>query len=138
MMRRFYTGLLFFGASFGTHAAETHKHAHAAKNAPVAMHYTQYVPEDHVHNSVVYADFKPADPLFSAPQSATTDRSAAALTQSQKNLVNILSALHYQRLSLQNEQLKLSFGSDSAVMETEHLKVAVQSDSTSITWHKTF
>jgi hypothetical protein len=138
MMRRFYTGLLFFGASFGAHAAETHKHSHAAKHAPAAMHYTQYVPEAHVHNSVVYTDFKSEDAAFSAPQLATSDRSAATLTQSQKNLVNVLSALHYQRLSLQNEQLKLSFGSDSAVMETKHLKVAVQSDSTSVTWHKTF
>ena len=135
-MRRFYTGLLFFGASFGTHAAETHKHSHAAKHAPVAMHYKQHVPEEDVHNSVVYYDFKPDD--VSAPPLAITDDSAAALTQSQKNLVNVLSALHYQRLSLQNEQLKLSVSPGSAVMETEHLKVAVQSDSTSVTWHKTF
>lgn len=137
-MRRLYTGLLFFGASFGAHAAESHKHSHAAKHAPVAMHYTQYVPEAHVHNSVVYYDFKPADPVFSASQSATADRSAAALTQGQKNLVNVLSALHDQRLSLQNEQMKLSLRPGSAVMETEHLKVAVQADSTSVTWHKTF
>jgi len=137
-MRRFYTGLLFFGASIGTHAAETHKHSHAAKHAPVAMHYTQYVPEAHVHNSVVYSNFKPADSDFAAPQLATSDRSSAALTQVQKNLVNVLSALHDQRLSLQNEQMKLSLRPGSAVMETEHLKVAVQSDSTSVTWHKTF
>ncbi|MDD5470910.1 MAG: hypothetical protein PHP05_03195 [Sideroxydans sp.] len=138
MMRNFYTGLLFFGASFGAHAAEIHKHSHAAKHAPVAMHYTQYVPEKHVHNSVVYSDFKSTDPVFSAPQLATSELSSAALTQSQKNLVNVLNALFYQRMSMQNEQMKLSVRPDAAVMETEHLKVAVQSDSTSVTWHKTF
>lgn len=137
-MRRFYTGLLFFGASLGAHAAETHKHSHAAKHATVAMHYTYHVPEAHEHNSVVYSDFKSDNSVFSAPRLATSDHSAAALTQSQKKLVNVLSALHFQRMSLQNEQLKLSFSPDSAVMETEHLKVAVQSDSTSVTWHKTF
>ncbi|MBU0689691.1 MAG: hypothetical protein KJ850_00840 [Gammaproteobacteria bacterium] len=137
-MRRFYTGLLFFGASFGTHAVETHKHSHAAKHAPVAMHYTQHVPETHEHNSVVYSDFKADNSKFSAPQLATTDRYTAALTRSQKNLVNVLSALHFQRMSLQNAQMKLSLSPGSAVMETEHLKVAVQSDSTSVTWNKTF
>ena len=137
-MRRFYTGLLFFGASFGAHAAETHKHSHAAKHAPAAMHYTQYVPEEHVHDSVVYSDFKSGNSVFSAPRPATANQSAAALTQSQKNLINVLSALQLQRVSLQNEQMKLSFRPGSAVMETEHLKVAVQSDSTSVTWHKTF
>lgn len=137
-MRRFYTGLLFFGASFGAHAAETHKHMHAAKHAPVAMHYTQHVPQEHVHNSVVYSDFKAENSKFSAPQLAASDREAATLTQSQKNLVNVLSALHFQRMSMQNEQMKLSLSPGSAVMETEHLKVAVQSDSTSVSWHKTF
>lgn len=137
-MRHFYTGLLFFGASFGAHAAETHKHSHAARHAPVAMHYTQHMPEEHVHNSVVYSDFKAGNSNFSAPQLATAERSVATLTQSQKNLVNVLSALHFQRMSMHNEQMKLSFSPGSAVMETEHLKVAVRSDTTSVSWHETF
>lgn len=137
-MRRFYTGLLFFGASFGTHAAETHKHSHAAKHAPVAMHYTQYVPEAHVHNSVVYVDFKTGKTDISAPQSPASGGAPGALTQSQQNLVNVLNALFRQRMSVQNEQMKISLRPDSAVMETEHLKVAVQSDSTSVSWHKSF
>ncbi len=137
-MRRIYTGLLFFWASFGSHAAEANKHFHTAKHAPVAMHYTLYVPEDHELKSAVHSDFKPVDPDFSAPQLATSDLSFAELTQSQQNLVNVLSALHLKRMSLQNEQMKLSFRPGSAVMETEHLKVAVQSDSASVTWHKTF
>lgn len=138
MMRRFYTGLLFFGASFGAHAAEAQKHSHAAKRAPVAMHYTQYVPGDHVHNSVVYSDFKPHESAVYVPRLSASSHSSAELTQSQRNLVNVLSALHHHRLNLQNQRLKLSLGSDSAVMEAGHLKVAVQSDSTSVTWHKTF
>ncbi|MHB1117291.1 hypothetical protein [Sideroxydans sp.] len=137
-MRRFYTGLLFFGASFAAHAAETHKHSHAAKHAPVAMHYTHYVPEEHAHNSVVFSDVKSGDTNFSAPRLAASSQSVAALTQSQKNLVNVLSALHQQRLNLQNEQMKLSLQPGAAVMETEHLKVAVQSDSSSVSWHTTF
>lgn len=137
-MRRFYTGLLFFGASFGAHAAETHKHSHATKHAPVAMHYTYHAPENHEHNSVVYSDFKSEDSKFSAPRSATSEYSAVELTQSQRDLVNVLTALHDQRMSLQNKQMKLSLSPGSAVMETEHLKVAVQSDSTSVSWHKTF
>jgi hypothetical protein len=136
-MRRFYTGLLFFGASFGAHAAETHKHSHAAKHAPAAMHYTQYMPEAHVHNSVVYSDFKSDASVFTAPRPAVADSSAAP-TQSQQKLVDVLSALRYQRMSLQNEQMKLSVSPGAAVMETEHLQVAVRSDSTSISWHKTF
>ena len=137
-MRRFYTGLLFFGASFGAHAAETHKHSHAAKHAPAAMHYTQYVPDTHASDSVLYSEFRSDASLFAAPRSAAADQSSAALTQSQKNLVNVLSALRYQRMSLQNEQMKLSVSPGAAVMETEHLQVAVRSDSTSISWHKTF
>jgi hypothetical protein len=138
MMRRFYTGLLFFGASFGAHAAEAYKHSHAAKHAPVAMHYTLYVPEDHELKSAEYSDFKSDGSDVSAPQLADSDRSLAALTQSQQNLVNVLSALHLKRVSLQNEQMKLSFSPGSTVMETENLKVAVQSDSAAVTWHKTF
>ncbi len=137
-MRRFYTGLLFFGASFGAHAAETHKHSHAAKHAPSAMHYTHYVPEEHEHNSVVYSDFKPSKSVAYAPQLATSANSTTPLTQSQKKLVNALNALLHQKLIVHNEQMQLSFQADAAVMETEHLKVAVQSDSTSVTWHKSF
>lgn len=137
-MRRFYTGLLFFGASIGAHAAETHKHSHAAKTAPAAMHYTQYAPDEHEHNSVVYSDFKSGKPEILASQLTASDRSTAALTQSQKNLVNVLNALFKQKMVLQNEQMQLSLQPGAAVMESGHLKVAVQSDSTSITWHKTF
>lgn len=137
-MRHFYTGLLFFGASIGAHAAEVHKHSHTAKQAPAAMHYTHYVPETHPHNSVVYSDFKPAKSGVHAPQLATSDYSATELSQSQRDLVNVLSALHQQRMVLQNEQLKLSFRPGTAEIESGHVKVAVHSDSTSVTWHKTF
>jgi hypothetical protein len=137
-MRRFYTGLLFFGASFGTHAAEAYKHSYAAKHAHVAMHYTPYVPEDHEIKSGVHFDFKSDGPDISTPQLTASDLSFAALTQSQQNLVNVLSALHLKRMSLQNEQMKLSVRPGTAVMETEHLKVAVKSDSASVVWHKTF
>ena len=137
-MRRFYTGLLFFGASFAAHAAETHKHSHAAKHAPAAMHYTHYVAEEHQHNSVVYSDFNSGTSGVRAPQSDNADHSVAALNQSQKNLVNVLNALFHQRMSMQNEQMKLSLRPGAAVMETEHLQVAVQSDSTSVSWHKSF
>ena len=137
-MRRFYTGLLFFGASLAAHAAEAHKHSLAAKHSHVAMHYTPYVPEDHEIKSGVHFDFKSDGPDISTPQLTASDLSFAALTQSQQNLVNVLSALHLKRMILQNEQMKLSFRPGSAVMETEHLKVAVQSDSAAVTWHKTF
>jgi len=137
-MRHFYTGLLFFGASIGAHAAEIHKHSHTSRHAPAAMHYTHYVPEKHEHNSVVYSDFKSAKSGVSAPQLATSEYSATELSQSQRNLVNVLSALHYQRMVLQNEQLKLSFRPGTAEIESGHVKVAVHSDSTSVTWQKTF
>jgi hypothetical protein len=138
MMRRFYTGLLFFGASFGAHAAEAHKHSHATKPAHVAMHYTLYVPENHELKRAEYSDFKSDGSDISAPQLADSYLSFVALTQGQQNLVNVLSALHLKRMSLQNEEMKLSVRPGSAVMETEHLKVAVQSDSASVTWHQTF
>ncbi|MDD2699801.1 MAG: hypothetical protein PHH36_01055 [Sideroxydans sp.] len=137
-MRRFYTGLLFFGASFGAHAAETHKHSHAAKHAPVAMHYTQYVPEAHTHNSVVYSDFQTRGTGVLAPQLAASAGSTATLTQGQKNLVNVLNALFQKKMVLQNEKMQLSLQPGTAVMESGHLKVAVQSDATLISWHKSF
>lgn len=137
-MRRLYTGLLFFGASFSAHAAEANKHSHAIKHAPVAMHYTLYVPEAQVRDSVVFPSIKSDNPDFSPPQLVASDRSAAALTQSQRNLANVLNALLHQRMNLQTEQMKLSYRPGSAEMETEHLNVAVRSDSTSITWHTTF
>ncbi len=137
-MRRFYSGLLFFGASFAVHAAETHKHSHATKHASVAMHYELYVPEKYGHDSAVYSDFKSDNSAFSAQQLATSDQSATALTQSQKELVNVLNALLYQRISLKNGQMKVSFRPGAAVMETDRLKVSVQPDSTSLTWNRTF
>jgi hypothetical protein len=137
-VRRFYTGLLFFGASFTAHAAEAHKHSHVAKHAHVAMHYTHYVPEVQELKRTVYSDLKSDGPDVSAPKSGASNYSISALTQSQRDLVNVLSALHLKRLSLQNEQMKLSVSPDSVVMETGQMKVAVQSHSTSVTWHKTF
>ncbi|MFA5825434.1 MAG: hypothetical protein WC825_05620, partial [Gallionellaceae bacterium] len=138
MMRNFYTGLLFFGASFAAHAAETHKHSHATKHASVAMHYVLYVPEKHGHDSVVYSDFKSDNSAFPSQQLAMSNQSATALTQSQKELVNVLSALLYRRMSLNNGQMKISYHPGAAVMETDRLKVSVQSDSTSVTWNRTF
>ncbi len=136
-MRHFYTGLLFFGASVGAHAAELHKHGHAAKHTSATMHYTHYVPEVQKRDSGLYSDFKPASPA-ATPQLATSDYSAAALTQSQKDLVNVLSAVLYQRMRLQNAQMRLTLLPGAAVMETKHLQVAVRPDSTSVTWHRSF
>lgn len=137
-MRNLYTGLLFFGASFAAHASEMHKHSHATKHASEVMHYALYVPEKHGHDSGVYSDSKSDNSAFSAQQLAMSDQSASALTQSQKELVNVLSALLYRRMSLNNGHMKFSYRPGAAEMETDHLKVSVQSDSTSVTWNRTF
>ncbi len=127
-MRHFYTGLLLFGASCGAHAGELHKQAHAAKHAPAAMHYTPYRP-DHERSSAAAG--------LIAPQPAA-DLAGAGLDQGQQRLIAVLRALREQRMTLQNEQVRLSLQPGSAVMETDHLKVAVRGDNASITWHKTF
>jgi hypothetical protein len=138
MMRNFYTGLLFFGASFAAHAAETHKHSDAANHASGAMHYTHYVPEKHGHESVVYSDFKSDNSVLPAQQLAMSDQSGIALTQSQHEFVNVMRALLDRRMSLNNGQMKISYRPGTAEIETDRLKVSVQPDSTLVTWNKTF
>ncbi|MEW5904317.1 MAG: hypothetical protein AB1722_08255 [Pseudomonadota bacterium] len=128
-MRHFYTGLLLFGASCGAHAGEVHKHAHAAKHAPTAMHYTPYHPD---------LERSSAPAVLLAPQPVVADQPATGRDQAQQRLVVVLRALRDQRMTLHNEQVLLSLQSGSAVIETDHLKVAVRGDNTSITWHKTF
>lgn len=137
-MRNFYTGLLFFGASFAAHAAETHKPSHTANHALGAIHYTHYVPEKHGRDNVVYSDFKSDNSAFPAHVLAISDQSSAALTQSQKEFVNVMRALLDRRMRLNNGKMKISYRPGAAEIETDRLKVSVQSDSTSVTWNRTF
>ena len=133
-MRRVYTGLLLFGASFASHAAEVHKQSHATKHAPAVVHYSPYVPDSNATNPA------PLSGGLATPavRGDVFDRATAELGQSQQRLVALLHALHDHRIALQNEQMRLSLQPGSAVMETDHLKVAVEAASASITWHKTF
>lgn len=138
-MRHFYTGLLFFGASFAAHAAEDHKHHQNSRNAPSAMHYTQHLPQEHPHNSVVYSDFQSDQTRAPDTRQWASDRSDSALTQSQRDVVNVLNALLHQRMTvLQNDKMRLSVSPDAAVMESGHLKVALQNQSTTVAWSHKF
>lgn len=137
-MRRLYTGLLFFGASFAAHAGESHKHPHASKASHAQMHYTQYVAETPPHDSVLYDQAARSDTTANLPRLGSTDHSAADLARSRQNLIDVLSALYAQRIHLHGEQMDASFSPGAAMLETEHVKVAVRSGSTSITWHEAF
>lgn len=133
-MRRVYTGLLLFGASFASHAAEVHKQSHAARHAPAVIHYLPYVPDSNATNPASLSGGSAAPVV----RGDVFDRATAELGQSQQRLVAVLHALYDHRIALQSDQMRLSLQPGSAVMETDHLKVAVEADSASITWHRTF